>query len=601
MRKVFWLILFAVAVAAAIWYGRRIAEKNATIAVTSLLPAETLFVMHLPDFNQTREQWHQTDIYKIRQEPEVRDFLQKPLARVPKAETAAQNLAEFEKLAPKDIFFAVTSWTNGVKAAGGFRFKGKADDAEKVVSQLRTKFLAKAPEAKTETIDYQEHHIQSITVKGQTLATVYDNDWFLVTNNVAELKTMLDRVDGRLKDRAATLAGDATFSAAFKHIPSSYAVMVYGRLDRYIEKVMPLLESTGNVAAGNQPIYRQMHAFCGGLSFEGGKMRDVLFVGMPQLVDAGPLTRNSLTLGTKETFFYLASFLNLPNQMTWPAGGLPGSGIAGMVQKAVGAISNTGVTMAEWNSAFGPELGVLGDWPNGTQWPALIATVPVKDSAKAGQLFTKMTTGPDGTSLAREENGVRFFTVRDGGTPFSITPTIALSDKLLVAGTTAGAVDAAVKRSSNAASELVSLETFRAAERAVPSAKHAFLYVDSALLYNRLDAALRPMLLMGAAFIPSIGQNIDLAKWPPAETITRHLSPIVMSQNYEGDGYVTESIGPVTFYGAAASGAALGGAAMMLYQHQTHGAGGLGGLMPSLTPSPNPMAPDTSPSPSTTP
>ena len=135
----------------------------------------------------------------------------------------------------------------------------------------------------------------------------------------------------------------------------------------------------------------------------------------------------------------------------------------------------------------------------------------------------------------------------------------------------------------------------------MPSAKHAFLYVDSALLYNRLDAALRPMLLMGAAFIPSISQNIDLAKWPSAETITRHLSPIVMSQNYEGDGYVTESIGPVTFYGAAASGAALGGAAMMLYQHQTHGAGGLGGLVPSLTPSPNPIAPDTSPSPSTTP
>ena len=119
-------------------------------------------------------------------------------------------------------------------------------------------------------------------MKGQTLATVYDKDWFLVTNNIAELKTMLDRVDGRLKDRAATLAGDATFSAAFKHIPSSYAVMIYGRLDRYIEKVMPLLEDRGTSTAGNQPIYRQMHAFCGGLSFEGGKMRDVLFVGMPQ-------------------------------------------------------------------------------------------------------------------------------------------------------------------------------------------------------------------------------------------------------------------------------------------------------------------------------
>jgi hypothetical protein len=272
-----------------------------------------------------------------------------------------------------------------------------------------------------------------------------------------------------------------------------------------------------------------------------------------------------------------------------------------MLQKSVGAVSSTGVTMAEWNSAFGSELGLLGNWPNGTQWPAFIATVPVKDSAKAAQVFAKMTTAPDGTSPTREENGVRFFTFHDSGTPFSITPTIALSDKLLVAGTTEGAVDAAIKRSSNAASELASSETFRAAERAVPSAKQAFLYVDSALLYNRLDAALRPMLFMAAAFIPSISQNVDLNKWPPAETITRHLSPIVMSQNYESDGYVTESIGPVTFYGAAAGGASLGGAAMMLYQHQSHGAAGLGGLVPSLTPSPTPNAPDTSPSPSTTP
>ena len=55
------------------------------------------------------------------------------------------------------------------------------------------------------------------------------------------------------------------------------------------------------------------------LTFDKGKIRDVLFIGMPQLVDSGPLTRYSLGLGTKETFFYLASFFNLPNQMTWPS------------------------------------------------------------------------------------------------------------------------------------------------------------------------------------------------------------------------------------------------------------------------------------------
>jgi hypothetical protein len=143
MRKLLWLILVALVAAAAIWYGLRVAEKSATMAVTALLPGDTLLVVHLPDFNRTRDQWHQTDIYKIRDEPAVRDFLQKPLSKIPKSEAASQNLAEFESLEPRDIFFAVTSWTNGLKLAGGFRFKGKADDAEKILGKWRAHLLAK--------------------------------------------------------------------------------------------------------------------------------------------------------------------------------------------------------------------------------------------------------------------------------------------------------------------------------------------------------------------------------------------------------------------------------------------------------------------------
>jgi hypothetical protein len=597
MRKVLWLILIALVVAAAIWYGRRVAEKSATVTVTSLLPAETLFVVHVPDFNQAREQWHQTDVYKIREEPEVRDFLQKPLSNIPKTETAAQNLADFEKLEPKDLFFAITSWTNGLKGAGGFRFKGKADDAEKFVSQLRARLLAKSPDAKTDAIEYQQHQIQTITAKGQTIATTYAGDWFFATNDVADLKTIIDRVEGRMKDRAATLASDAEFAAAFKHIPTSYMAMTYGRLDRYIEKVIPLLGNNASTA-GDQSIYRKIRAFCGAFSFDGGKIRDVLFVGMPQLTNGGSLTRSSLTLGTKETFLYLASFLNLPNEMTWPSGATTGSGIPGMLQKFVNAVSSSGVTLEEWNAAFGAELGVVGDWPNGAQWPGLIATVPVKDAAKASEIFNRITTGADGVSAAQERDGARFFTPRSGGTLFSITPTIALSSKILVSGTTESAVEAAMKRSVAEASELASSENFRAAERAVPAAKHAFFYVDSALLYTRLDAALRPLLLMGAAFVPAIGQNIDLNKIPRAEIITRHLSPIVMSQDYQTDGYVTESVGPITFYEAAAGVALLGGGAAMLYQQ---GPAKLGSFVPPFSASPGGATPTISPSPSGTP
>src|SRR5947208_16527535 len=54
------------------------------------------------------------------------------------------------------------------------------------------------------------------------------------------------------------------------------------------------------------------------------------------------------------------------------------------------------------------------------------------------------------------------------------------------------------------------------------------------------------MLLMATAFIPSVASSIDPTKLPSPEIITKHLSPIVSSQRYDHDGYVAESVGPIT-------------------------------------------------------
>ena len=59
------------------------------------------------------------------------------------------------------------------------------------------------------------------------------------------------------------------------------------------------------------------------------------------------------------------------------------------------------------------------------------------------------------------------------------------------------------------------------------------------------------MLLMGAAFMPAMNNYIDVSKLPSPEVITKHLSPIVSSQRYERDGYMAESVGPVTLNQAA--------------------------------------------------
>jgi hypothetical protein len=139
---------------------------------------------------------------------------------------------------------------------------------------------------------------------------------------------------------------------------------------------------------------------------------------------------------------------------------------------------------------------------------------------------------------------------------------------MLVAGADAASVEAAMKRSSNGSSELAASKTFTNAERAVPAAQQAFAYIDPALIYTRVDATLRPMLFMSAAFLPGIADTVDLNKLPAPEIITKHLSPIVMSQRYDGDGYISESVGPVTVYQTIVGVGGLGGAAAALYRHR---------------------------------
>ena len=143
---------------------------------------------------------------------------------------------------------------------------------------------------------------------------------------------------------------------------------------------------------------------------------------------------------------------------------------------------------------------------------------------------------------------MQYFSTRAGGQLFSFSPTIGLSDRMLVAGADAASVEAAMKRSSNGNSELAASKTFTNAERTVPAAQQAFAYIDPALIYARVDATLRPMLFMSAAFLPGIADTVDLNKLPAPEIITKHLSPIVMSQSYDGNGYIAESVGPVTVY-----------------------------------------------------
>jgi hypothetical protein len=151
-------------------------------------------------------------------------------------------------------------------------------------------------------------------------------------------------------------------------------------------------------------------------------------------------------------------------------------------------------------------------------------------------------------------------------------------------------VEAAIKHGSTGSSELAATRSFQNAERAVPTAQQTFVYFDPALVYARFDASLRPLLAMSAAFLPSLAETVDVSKLPPADIVTRHLSPTVMSQSYRGDGYLAESVGSVPLYQTVIGAIATSAAVSAIYQQQTQGPVSTTKMIPSITPLPSPSA-----------
>jgi hypothetical protein len=597
MKRFQLLVVVSMITAGAIWLGLYRSRHTSSAAVTSLLPKETLAFLHMPDFHRSRAELHQTDLYQIWEEPAVQDFLQKPRTKIPTNEGLGPTLQDCESLQMKDAFVAVLSIEHSAwKIVGGFRFSGDPANAEKIVANWKAKLLGRAPDLKQETTDYQGSQIQAETAGIVRLSTVRDGQWFFFANDSEQLKLLLDRADGRVKDPSTALASDDTFASAARRMPSSYAALAFARVDRLVEKLMPLASPDGNEANDQLAAIRQIHSICAATSFDAGKIRDTIFVAMPKLLDAGDLTRASLAIATKDTFLYAAGFLNLTKPMPLP-GSVGALGWMGGLQRITTALSSQGITLEDWNSALGPELSWVGDWPANSHWPSIFATLPVKDQGKANKILSILTTenGDSAGWTHQERDGVQYFSTSSGGQFFSFSPTIALSNRMLVAGADTGSVEAAMKRTTTGNSELAASKNFQNAERALPAARQTFTYIDPALLYTRIDATLRPMLFMSAAFLPGISDTVDLNKLPAPDVITKHLSPIVMSQSYDGDGYIAESVGPVTVYQAIIGVGGLGGAAAALYYHKTQGLNSstatpaiISPASPSAPPSPSP-------------
>jgi hypothetical protein len=585
MYRILLILVTVLVVALAVGYGLRSSHKTAN-AVTGLLPRETVAFVHAPDLERTRDDWHRSDIYQLYREPSVQDFLRKPLSIAPGRNAVSRTTSELEQLDPKDLFFAVTSAENNhEKMVTGFRFKGSQEDAEKIIGGWRQKLLGAHGDATgpATTLNYQQHKILVYEIASTSVCTVYTDHWFFAANNVEELKAVVDRADGRVADPQTLLSADPVFVEAMANMPANYAICFYVQPKTLSQKAAALRASTGRAIAIDQSssLLAQMRSFCGATRFDGSKMHDVFFVGMPEQTSDAELTRNSIALASTDAFFYAATLLNISKQFALvdPS---PDAGFLGDRLQRIGrGLAAAGITAEQWKAVFGSEVGALADWPPDVHWPATLITFPVKDFAKARQIARVLARvlDDDGAWVESDKNGVRYISTPYLAGFIALRPTIAVSERFLTLGLDATSVESAMERANSRSLSLSSSAGYKHAVQTLPEPRNMFTYLDLGLLYTRLDAALRPMLLMGAAFMPVMNNYVEVAKLPPAEIVAKHLSPVISSQRYRNGGYIAESIGPITLSQTGIGALIIAGAGAYGYQHTGWGAlGGAFGL-----------------------
>ena len=552
--------------------------------IASLLPADTAVFIHLPDAEKNREGWHRTDLYQLYSEPAVQDFLQKPKSHLPEKSSIREVWNDSSSLRIRNGFLATNSF-DSLRLIAGFEFRCGEKEAQAVIERWKSQIPAKTTGTQRTSAEYEKHKIDILSSGQFIFASTIVGRQFLAATTVEDLRALLDRVDGRTK--APALDSDENFRAAMKQMPPEYAWMLYLQPKQIAQKLVNLRAESGRALPADQKtLIERIQSYAHAMGFDGAKIRDVGFATMPQLSQSR-LERTTLALAPAETLLYGANIVNMQQQFDWLVERAGTGSMAGPLQSISSSLTSAGVTKEDWIAAFGDEISVISSWPANAQLPNAVLTLAVHDGARARKIADAIATSSGWQKISR--NNAEYYAAPASGVLAAVSPTIAVSDRFLVAGLNAASVDDVISPAP-AGGGLAASEKFRLASKLVPDPSQIFVYLDLAGLYSRLDAAVRPILQMGAAFVPSLSERVDPSKLPPTEVVTKHLGPAVASTSYVNGGYRSESAGTITIEQAAIAGGAAYVWAMILQQHQGKGGSHSAIPAPMAPPSPSPGA-----------
>jgi hypothetical protein len=496
----------------------------------ALAPADTVLFVNIPNIPRTGFRWIGTSLAQIAAEPEMQEFLKLPLKNLTDAPSTGEASGVLVALKPSNIFLAAThDETRGAQALLGFQFWGNRKDYDNAITRLRQEM----PNAGQEPIKevHNGREILSTQHGDLVLYSAAAGRWGFLSTDLDQMRSALDRASGAPSQ--SSLKTNPRFLAVSAHLPAEPELMFFFEPEKALDSLLTLGRLAGASAIPSQvEELKSAEAIGGALKIDGPLQRDTLFVLRPSQQDSlTKLGYPAMRLTTKDTTVFFDIDLNF-------------AAIPALVEglaEAYPTLSGLAKPMADTAAQiYGPECALLASWPEGNMAPSPVLAITVKDAARSLD-FLKETIGIVPAANQQDYKGHTLFTFPTGYASLSM----AQSDDFLLLGMSADTILNAMEANKTGAT-LEDATDFKQAMPALASANEAFCYIDTRTVFTRIYNSFLPVIRFGAAMMPDLKKNLDVSKLPKAETIAKHLPPIVLSQKRTTEGTLVESSGPIT-------------------------------------------------------
>ena len=441
------LLIIAGAAGAYYFFFWKRAGALGDLKAAEYVPSQTGALIEITDWQRTKTRWKETALYKISQEPEVAEFLEKPESKIP-ADKQLERLARFQKLEPKEVFVAFTAIGVAPKVVAGFDYKGSQADAEALVEDLKGDLKDQYPDGKSDIEKYGESNIETFANKEETMATVFKGKWFFISNDTGLLKETLDRVDGKT-DVKTSLRENESYKTALAKLPKdSDGVVFIGR--GVIGPLIMMASMSPGVESAEVNELMKIDSISASMKLDGENIRDAFYVNKPGGGKAeAPLARNSLAYTTAGTVLYFTTAIPLDKAPVMPNPALDRSGILSAVDNFRQMLAQAGLGFDDFKSAYGPEMGLVTNWEQDSLKPDWMLALDVRDKEKAQKFIETLTAGHGGAAAwAKQEiDGTQFYSMpQSGGGLIPVSPVLALTDKSVLFGMDVDSVKKAAQR-----------------------------------------------------------------------------------------------------------------------------------------------------------